>query len=46
MEAAPLPADFLARRAALRPLFPRGLDFIFVAEGRAAALPRSTLLEA
>ncbi len=45
-EAAPLPRDFVARRAALHPLFPRGLDFIFVAEGRAAALPRTTRIEA
>lgn len=46
MEATPLPRDFVARRAALRPLFPRGLDFIFVADGRAAALPRTTSIEA
>jgi alpha-D-ribose 1-methylphosphonate 5-triphosphate synthase subunit PhnH len=45
-EAAPLPRDFVTRRAALHPLFPRGLDFIFVAEGRAAALPRTTRIEA
>lgn len=45
-ETAPLPRDFIARRAALRPLFPRGVDFIFVANGRAAALPRTTLIEA
>ena len=41
-----LPRDFVARRAALRPLFPRGLDFIFVADARAAALPRTTSIEA
>jgi alpha-D-ribose 1-methylphosphonate 5-triphosphate synthase subunit PhnH len=45
-EAAPLPGDFIARRAALLQLFPRGLDFLFVADGRAAALPRTTLIEA
>jgi alpha-D-ribose 1-methylphosphonate 5-triphosphate synthase subunit PhnH len=42
----PLRQDFVERRQALRPLFPRGLDFIFVAEARAAALPRTTLIEA
>jgi alpha-D-ribose 1-methylphosphonate 5-triphosphate synthase subunit PhnH len=46
LEAEPLPTDFVARRQALRPLFPRGLDFIFVAEARIAALPRTTLIEA
>lgn len=45
MEAGPLPKDFVDRRHALRALFPRGLDFIFVAEARAAALPRTTLIE-
>jgi alpha-D-ribose 1-methylphosphonate 5-triphosphate synthase subunit PhnH len=45
-EAAPLPRDFVARRAALHPKFPRGLDIIFVAEGSAAALPRTTRIEA
>ena len=43
---APLPRDFVARRAALRPLFPRGLDFVFVVERQAAALPRTTVIEA
>jgi len=45
MAPAPLPRDFVARRAALRPLFPRGLDFVFVAEQLAAALPRTTVIE-
>ena len=46
LEAGPLPKDFVARRGDLHSLFPRGLDFIFVAETRAAALPRTTLIEA
>ncbi len=45
LEAGPLSADFVERRRALRGLFPRGLDFIFVAETRAAALPRTTRIE-
>jgi alpha-D-ribose 1-methylphosphonate 5-triphosphate synthase subunit PhnH len=46
LEVGPLPENFVARREALRPLFPCGLDFIFVAETRLAALPRSTRIEA
>jgi alpha-D-ribose 1-methylphosphonate 5-triphosphate synthase subunit PhnH len=45
LEADPLPTDFVERRHALRPLFPCGLDFIFVAETRLVALPRTTLIE-
>lgn len=39
--AEPLPADFAARWAANRALFPRGVDLILVAGARLAALPRS-----
>lgn len=46
LEADPLPKDFVERRHALRPLFPRGLDFIFVAQTHIAALPRTVLIEA
>jgi alpha-D-ribose 1-methylphosphonate 5-triphosphate synthase subunit PhnH len=46
LEAEPLPRDFVERRRALRPLFPRGLDFIFVAGAGLAALPRTILIEA
>ena len=35
----------LAERAALRDIFPRGVDFIFVCGDRIAALPRTTLVE-
>lgn len=41
---APRPADFPARLASNRALFPRGVDLVFVAEGSVAALPRSTRL--
>jgi alpha-D-ribose 1-methylphosphonate 5-triphosphate synthase subunit PhnH len=40
--AEPLPHDFPERLAANHALFPRGLDFIFSAGDRIAALPRST----
>ncbi|HVJ53411.1 MAG TPA: phosphonate C-P lyase system protein PhnH [Aliidongia sp.] len=39
-----LPVDFWAARAALAPLFPRGLDLILTAGDRLAALPRTTLV--
>jgi alpha-D-ribose 1-methylphosphonate 5-triphosphate synthase subunit PhnH len=39
--AEPLPADFAARLAANRDLFPRGIDLVLVAGDRIAALPRS-----
>ena len=39
--AAPLPADFIARRAANHGVFPRGVDLILVAGDQIAALPRS-----
>lgn len=39
--AAPLPADFLARWAANRTRFPRGVDLVLVAGDGVAALPRS-----
>jgi alpha-D-ribose 1-methylphosphonate 5-triphosphate synthase subunit PhnH len=45
LEVDPLPRDFVEHRHALRPLFPRGLDFIFVAKADAAALPRTILIE-
>lgn len=38
----PLPHDFPERLAANHALFPRGVDFIFAAGDRIAALPRST----
>ncbi len=38
--------DFVAERQALAPLFPQGLDIIFVAGARLAALPRTTRVEA
>jgi alpha-D-ribose 1-methylphosphonate 5-triphosphate synthase subunit PhnH len=38
----PLPPDFPQRAAANRALFPRGIDFIFTAGEKIAALPRST----
>ena len=41
LAARPLPADFPARLAANRELFPRGVDLILTAGGRLAALPRS-----
>jgi len=39
--AAPLPSDFVARLAANRALFPRGVDLALAAEHAVAALPRS-----
>jgi len=38
----PLPPDFMAQWADNRAKFPRGVDVIFVANGRVAGLPRST----
>ena len=46
LEVDPVRKDFVACRQALRPLFPRGLDFIFVADTHVAALPRTILIEA
>jgi len=40
----PLPKDFVAQWAANRAGFPLGVDLIFVAEARLAALPRSTAI--
>jgi alpha-D-ribose 1-methylphosphonate 5-triphosphate synthase subunit PhnH len=40
----PLPADFPVRMRANRDLFPRGIDLVFVAGDRIAALPRSVRL--
>lgn len=37
-----LPAGFVAARAALAPLYPRGLDIVLTAGDRLAALPRTT----
>ena len=45
LAATPLPDGFAEQRRALEPLFPRGLDVVFVAGDRIAALPRSTRLE-
>jgi alpha-D-ribose 1-methylphosphonate 5-triphosphate synthase subunit PhnH len=42
--ARPLPADFLARLAENRRLFPRGIDLFLVAGDRIAALPRTTIV--
>jgi alpha-D-ribose 1-methylphosphonate 5-triphosphate synthase subunit PhnH len=42
LNVAGLPYRFWAERAALAELFPRGLDFLFVADDKLAALPRST----
>ncbi len=42
LHAAPLPKGFLAARAANHALFPRGVDVLLVADGRLAALPRTT----
>ncbi|MCS0493873.1 phosphonate C-P lyase system protein PhnH [Ancylobacter sp. MQZ15Z-1] len=39
--AAPLPADFVARMAANRALFPRGVDLLLAGAGHVAGLPRS-----
>jgi alpha-D-ribose 1-methylphosphonate 5-triphosphate synthase subunit PhnH len=38
----PLPEGFANRAAANRALFPRGIDLVFVAGNRVAALPRTT----
>jgi alpha-D-ribose 1-methylphosphonate 5-triphosphate synthase subunit PhnH len=43
--AAHLPADMAGRIAANRSLFPRGVDLLFVAQGLAAAIPRSVRLK-
>ena len=40
----PLPKDFVAQWAANRAGFPLGVDLIFVADDRLAALPRSTAI--
>jgi alpha-D-ribose 1-methylphosphonate 5-triphosphate synthase subunit PhnH len=40
----PLPVDFVAQWAANRAGFPLGVDLIFVADDRLAALPRSTAI--
>jgi alpha-D-ribose 1-methylphosphonate 5-triphosphate synthase subunit PhnH len=42
--ASPLPSDLPARLAGNRAMFPRGIDLVLVADGRVAALPRSTKL--
>ena len=42
--ASPLPADFTARVAANRALFPRGVDIVLVAGRDIAALPRSVTI--
>ncbi len=44
LAAAPLPADFAARMAANRALFPRGIDLVLTCGRRLAALPRSVHL--
>ncbi|MCG8690920.1 MAG: phosphonate C-P lyase system protein PhnH [Minwuiales bacterium] len=44
-DAGPLPADFWAQVQANRTLFPRGVDLIFAAADRVAALPRSVRVE-
>ncbi|KQT19833.1 phosphonate C-P lyase system protein PhnH [Methylobacterium sp. Leaf399] len=41
LDAAPLPADWPSRLAHNHAGFPQGLDLLFVAAGRLAALPRS-----
>jgi alpha-D-ribose 1-methylphosphonate 5-triphosphate synthase subunit PhnH len=41
LAASPLPADFAARLAANRKLYPRGVDLVLVAGEQVAALPRS-----
>lgn len=43
--ASPLPADFAARMAENRALFPRGVDVVLVAGQQIAALPRSVMIE-
>jgi alpha-D-ribose 1-methylphosphonate 5-triphosphate synthase subunit PhnH len=44
LRAGPLPEDFVARCAANRALFPRGVDLLLVAGNDVAALPRTTTL--
>jgi alpha-D-ribose 1-methylphosphonate 5-triphosphate synthase subunit PhnH len=44
LRAGSLPEDFLARRAANRALFPRGVDLLLVAGHELAALPRTTVV--
>jgi alpha-D-ribose 1-methylphosphonate 5-triphosphate synthase subunit PhnH len=39
-----LPQDFMARQAANRALFPRGVDLLLVAGHELAALPRTTIV--
>jgi alpha-D-ribose 1-methylphosphonate 5-triphosphate synthase subunit PhnH len=46
LDAAGLESSFWVRRAALVPLFPRGLDLILTCGTRMAALPRTTRVEA
>lgn len=41
LQAEPLPADIVARLAANRALFPRGLDLLLATDAAVAALPRS-----
>ena len=41
----PLPPDFIGQHAANHELFPRGVDCVFVAPGKVAALPRSTRVQ-
>lgn len=43
--ASPLPADFAARMADNRALFPRGVDLVLVAGKEIAALPRSVTVK-
>lgn len=44
LDLAPLPPDFRQQLQANAALFPRGVDLIFAAPGRIAALPRSSRL--
>ncbi len=44
-DAGPLPPGFWSQAAANRARFPRGVDLIFAAPSRLAALPRSTRVE-
>jgi len=44
LDVAPLPTNFLAQWAANRAGFPLGVDLIFIADARLAALPRSTAI--
>jgi alpha-D-ribose 1-methylphosphonate 5-triphosphate synthase subunit PhnH len=41
LQAAPLPSDIVARLAANRALFPRGIDLLLATDDAVAALPRS-----